>query len=95
MLQPAAKQFNVQHRVLILEAFPVKSPRHLSRRQFATTLGTAAVFAPFITRNLNAARLQKILEEGVTTNALAPYAFSDGVLMKVRSRVAAGNREQP
>ena len=48
-----------------------------------------------ITRNLNAARLQKILEEGVTTNALAPYAFSDGVLMKVRARVAAGNREQP
>ncbi len=37
---------------LILEAFPVKSPRHLSRRQFATTLGTAAFFAPFITRNL-------------------------------------------
>ena len=48
-----------------------------------------------ITRNLNAARLQTILEEGVTTNALAPYAFSDGVLMKVRARVAAGNREQP
>jgi hypothetical protein len=30
----------------------VKSPRHLSRRQFAQTLGAAALAAPFLTRNL-------------------------------------------
>ena len=47
-----------------------------------------------ITRDLNAALLQRTLEAGAVTNAVAPYEFSPAVVARVRARLAAGAARQ-
>ena len=43
---------------------------------------------------MGATLLQKTLDEGVVTNAVAPYEFSPDVIAAVRARVQTRNKER-
>lgn len=74
-------------RALAIESTPVEAKsRWIKYRQMMT--------GRLITRDLGSALLQKQLNEGVATNAVAPYEFSPAVIAKVRARLHGEARGQ-